>query len=102
MITYRESCGGLRGMLAHQAAGEIPCGWCFQAEQVARLTAEAMRPGPRETGGRRVTGGGFLPVSEEETSARRAVLMAEVEAFERDHPEGSNWNTKHKHLRRVV
>ena len=109
MTTFREVCGGLRGMLAHQAAGEAPCGWCLKAEQVARLTAEACRPTPRDTWAPQGAVGALLPAAEEETpvteeqeaAERRAVLMAEVETFERDHPEGTG-NAGHRHLRRIA
>lgn len=109
MTTFREVCGGLRGMLAHQAAGEAPCGWCAQAEQVARLTAESLRPTPRDTWAPQGAVGALLPAAAEETPAaveeealeRRKVLMAEVEAFERDHPEGTG-SAGHRHLRRIA
>ena len=113
MTTFRETCGTLRGMLAHQAAGEAPCGWCAQAEQVARLTAEALRPTPRDDWGLRGAAGALLPfadepeddlpVTEEEAAAeRRALLMAEVEAFEQDHPGAGSRDTEHRHLWRVA
>jgi hypothetical protein len=95
-VTFRETCGTLRGMLAHQAAGESPCGWCAQAEQAARLTAEAMHPVPP------VPVGGFMPVTEEEASVNRAVLEAEVAAFELDHPGAGSRDTGHRHLWRVA
>lgn len=96
MTTFREVCGTLRGMLAHQAAGEAPCGWCAQAERAASLAAEACRPVPP------VPVGGFLPVTEEEASVNRAVLEAEVAAFERDHPGAGSRDTGHRHLWRVA
>ena len=114
MSTYREVCGGLRGMLAHQAAGEEPCGWCLYAERAARLaaegiprrehqaeraasfTAEASCPQPLEPAGE------FLPAAEVEAAERRAVLLAEVEAFERDHPGAGSRDTGHRHLWRVA
>lgn len=76
--TYRDCCGTLRGMIAHQAAGERPCGWCVQAETAARLSAEAVtwRPSPA---------GAFEPVSAGRAAVNAAVLAAEVEAFERGH-----------------
>jgi len=74
--TYRQSCGSLAGMIAHQSAGERPCGWCVQAETAARLAAEAItwRPAPA---------GRFEPVSQEQARENAAVLKAEVEAYER-------------------
>ena len=96
MTTFREVCGGLRGMLAHQAAGEDPCGWCLHAEQVARLAAEALRPAPREAVG------GWLPVTDEEASVHRAVLAAEVEEFEGSHPGEASSGAGRRHLKRVA
>lgn len=74
----------VKGMLAHQDAREQPCGWCLQAEQVARLTAESLRPAPRQE------------------ATRQAILLAEVEAFEVDHPEGYGRRSERGHLRRIV
>ena len=75
---YRDVCGTLRGMVAHQAAAEEPCGWCAHAETAARLSAESVtwhapRPDP------------LKPVSPERAAVNRAVLAAEVEEFERGH-----------------
>lgn len=78
MTTFRPSCGTLPGMIAHQSAGEQACGWCLQAEAVARLAAEAATPGAR--------GGNVLePVSPEQAAENARVLAAEVEEFERGH-----------------
>jgi hypothetical protein len=96
MTTFREVCGTLRGMLAHQAAGESPCGWCAQAERAARLAAEALQLTPP------APVGGFLPVTEEEASVHREVLETEVAAFERDHLEDAGRDTGHRHLWRVA
>ncbi len=76
--TYRDCCGSLTGMIAHQTAGEKPCGWCIQADAAARLAAEAItwRPSPA---------GALEPVSSEQATANRAVLAAEIEASERGH-----------------
>jgi hypothetical protein len=76
--TYRDVCGSLRGMIAHQVAGERPCGWCAQAETAARLGAEAVtwRPAPA---------GAFEPVTADQATVNRAVLEAAVEAHERGH-----------------
>lgn len=79
--TYRDCCGSLRGMIAHQSAGEKPCGWCAQAETAARLSAEAVTWKP-------VPAGAFEPVSADQATANRAVLAAEVEAYDRDHHHG--------------
>jgi hypothetical protein len=78
MTTYRDVCGSLRGMIAHQGTGEDPCGWCLQAETAARLGAEAVTwKAPRPDS--------LEPVSSEQATANRAVLAAEVEEFERGH-----------------
>jgi len=76
--TYRDCCGTLHGMIAHQTAGEKPCGWCIQAETAARLAAEAItwRPAPA---------GAMEPVTSERAAVNRAILTAEVEEFERGH-----------------
>lgn len=96
MTTFRETCGTLRGMLAHQAAGEAPCGWCAQAERAAALAAEAARPQPAGPSGR------FLPVTATEAEEHRRVLEAAVAAHERDHPEGTGRDGRRRHLRRVA
>jgi hypothetical protein len=81
----RENCGSVRGALAHQAAGEWPCGWCVHAEQVARLTAERIAPLP--------VAEGFVPVGDQEAAVNRAVLEREVAAFnrERGHESRRRW-----------
>jgi len=76
--TFRDCCGSLAGMIAHQTAGEKPCGWCVQAEVSARLAAEAVTWRP-------VPAGALEPVSSEQATVNRAVLAAEVEEFERGH-----------------
>ena len=76
--TYRDCCGSLAGMIAHQSAGEKPCGWCVQAETAARLAAEAVTWHP-EPAGR------LEPVSSEQATVNRAVLAAEIEEHERGH-----------------
>jgi len=75
---YRDCCGSLRGMIAHQSAGEKPCGWCVQAETAARLAAEAVtwRPARADS---------FEPVTADQATVNRAVLAAEIEASERGH-----------------
>ena len=84
---YRESCGTLRGAIDHQAAGEALCGWCLEEEAIVRLRAEAVprRPTPAPGTSTEL----LAPVSAVEASVNRAVLAAEAEAFERDHPEGT-------------
>lgn len=79
--TYRESCGTVRGMIGHQAAGEEPCGWCVQAEAVARLASEAVTRRP-------VRFDALEPISEERARANAAALDAEVEAYDRGHRGG--------------
>jgi hypothetical protein len=75
--TYRDCCGTLRGMVAHQSAGEHPCGWCVRAETAARLEAEAVtwRPAPA---------GAFEPVTADQATVNRAVLEAALDAHERE------------------
>lgn len=75
---YRDCCGTLRGMIAHQSAGEEPCGWCAQAETAARLAAEAVtwKPSPS---------GALEPVGPEQAAVNRGILAAEIEEFERGH-----------------
>lgn len=83
-MTYRETCGTLRGALAHQRAGEPLCGWCLLAEAAARIRAEGipqrLSPAP---GTPEALLAGVTPA---EAAEHRAVLAAEVEAYERDHP----------------
>lgn len=74
--TYRDACGTLRGMIAHQSAGEEACGWCAHAEAAARLSAEA---GPS----RALRSGLLEPVSAAQAALNARVLAAEVEEFER-------------------
>lgn len=78
MTTYRDVCGTLRGMIAHQSAGEDPCGWCRGAEAVARLSAEGVPSGLPAANV-------MEPVSGERAAVNRFVLAAEVEEFERGH-----------------
>ncbi len=76
--TYRHSCGSLAGMIAHQTAGEQPCGWCVQAETAARLAAEAITWRP-------ASAGSFEPVTADQATANRAALEAELDAYEAEH-----------------
>lgn len=89
--TYRQICGSLRGMIAHQSAGEQPCGWCLQGETAARLAAEAAPTGLRAANV-------LEPVSPEQAAVNARVLAAEVEEFERGH---GAMNVVHR-LRRVA
>jgi hypothetical protein len=73
----REGCGTVRGLLAHQAAREWPCGWCVHAEQAARLAGERMMPLP--------AAGPFPPVTVQEAAANAFLLDREVAEFERTH-----------------
>jgi hypothetical protein len=77
MTTYRGSCGSLPGLVAHQSAGEKPCGWCAQAGASARLAAEAItwRPSP--------VAAPFEPVTAIQARINAVTLLAEVEAYER-------------------
>ena len=81
--TYRDTCGSLRGMIAHQSAGENPCGWCVTAEAAARLSAEAItwRPPPV---------GRLEPVSREQAAINAAVLDDEAKAWEQANPGASD------------
>lgn len=81
---YSESCGTPRGALAHQQAGESLCGWCLEAEAAARLRAEGIPQRPSAAPG--TTAAYMAPVSAVQAAVNRAILSAEVEAYERDHP----------------
>lgn len=77
-FTVRESCGTIRGVLAHQAAAEDWCGWCRYAERVASLAAERFATAPAPDG--------FLPpVTAGDAEAHRLVLEAAVADFESKH-----------------
>ena len=80
----RETCGTLRGALAHQAAGEVPCGWCARAEAVARASAEEIpsRPSPA-----------WPPVTPEQARDHAEILDREVARYELDHPTGRGIHT---------
>ena len=89
MTTYRDCCGTLRGMIAHQAAGEAPCGWCRQAENTARLAAEGItwRPTPASTViPHAATEDRLEPVTAAQAAVNAAVLAAELETFEDSGP----------------
>lgn len=75
--TIRETCGTLAGLLAHQAAGESPCGDCAHASHARRVAAEGVPSRP--------PGSLLAPVTEAEASEHRAVLSAETLAWERGH-----------------
>ena len=87
-MSYRESCGTARGALAHQTAGEPLCGWCLEAETAARLRAEAVPRRPAPAPGTREEC--LAPVTPAQAAVNRAVLAAETEAWERDHPGASH------------
>ena len=76
---YRQSCGSLAGIIAHQSAGERPCGWCVQAEVAARLAAEAItwRPAP--------AGPLQAPVTAARAAVNAAALVAALDAYEAEH-----------------
>jgi len=103
----RETCGTLRGALAHQAAGEPWCGWCTHAERLARLAAEAIPgrpPAPRAVPRPAVAvhADAPAPVTAEEAAANAALLDAETASFSEydwiDEPGGG----RHlRHLRSV-
>lgn len=71
----RESCGTLAGLLAHQAAGEKPCGTCALEDAVRRITAEGVptRPTPA---------GWLAPVTREQAALNRAELEGELDRIE--------------------
>jgi hypothetical protein len=71
----RDTCGTVRGAIAHQQAGEPQCGFCLHAELVARISAEGLAPPPASPN----AVGAVM---------RRRQLAAEVRAFEEHHPEG--------------
>ena len=77
--TYRHSCGSLAGMIAHQTAGEQPCGWCVQAETAARLAAEAItwRPAPADPL--------QAPVTTAQAAVNAATLAAELDVYKTEH-----------------
>lgn len=83
-MTHTEACGTPRGALAHQSAGEPPCGWCAEAEAAARLRAEGTPRRPSPAPG--TAAAHLAPVTAVQAAVNRAVLAREVEAYERDHP----------------
>jgi hypothetical protein len=101
----RETCGTLRGALAHQSGGEDWCGWCLHAERVVRLTAEAIPerpprpPRPLPMSSAPVYTDAPLPVTVKQAAANAALLDAEAATFSEldwiDEPGGG------RHLRRV-
>lgn len=77
----RPSCGTLAGLLAHQAAGEKPCGTCAFEDGIRRLAAEGLPSRP--------TPAGWLPpVTRAQAAANAALLAAEAEEFDRTHRGG--------------
>jgi hypothetical protein len=96
VTTYRDVCGSLRGMIAHQSAGERPCGWCAQAENATRLAAEAVT-WPSFSGMPSPSSAPLKPVSAEEAAFHLASLAAEVDAYEASHPGGAS-HGRYRHL----
>lgn len=78
----RETCGTVRGAIAHAAVKEPLCGWCLQAERVARIAAELITVPDR----RPVLV--FDPVTPEEAAEHCEELLRELDVFEAAHPEG--------------
>lgn len=76
-VTYRESCGTARGAMAHQEAGERLCGWCAEAEALARLRAEAIPSRPPVPGSELLA-----PVTARQASIHRAELDRALEGVE--------------------
>jgi hypothetical protein len=69
-VTYRDTCGTLQGLLAHQGAGEAPCGYCLHGEAAARISAESIPGRPSRPAA--------APVLPEEIRRRREELLAAV------------------------
>lgn len=76
----RGSCGTLAGALAHAEAGEAQCGWCAHGEALAALEAERVPRRPSSDGPV------FRPLTAAQARRNAAVLAAEAEAYEREHP----------------
>lgn len=89
MVTYRESCGTARGAMEHQQAGERLCGWCAEAEALARLRAEAF-PSPASAPGAVL----LAPVTPKQAKANREALDAALEDVE--------WEPNPHHQLRVI
>lgn len=87
----RETCGTRAGLMAHQSAGERPCGWCDYAQQARRIAAEGIpsRPTPP---------GWLPPVSAEQAAHNAALLHSEVIAAE---VAAKVANRERRHLRAV-
>jgi hypothetical protein len=86
MSAVRAECGTPAGIVAHEARGEAPCGFCAHAEQVARLSAEGIPsrlPRPQAT---------ILPLEPASASEHARLLAREVAAFDRDHC-GWHWRS---------
>jgi hypothetical protein len=79
-------------MIAHQAAGERPCGWCAAAETAARLSAEAVTFRP--------PAGSLEPVSEVQGRVNADLLEREVAAYERDRGAGGRYHDELARRRR--
>lgn len=82
-MTWRESCGTVRGALDHQAAAEALCGFCTRAEAVARISAEGIPERPP------ALDAGLRPVTERQQSVHRSVLLAALGIAE-EHPHGGD------------
>lgn len=72
----RETCGSVSGLLAHQAAGEKPCGTCAYADQVRRISAEGIPARPSSPH--------CAPVTPQDAAQHRADLLAEVVSWDRE------------------
>lgn len=92
----RASCGTLAGALAHAEAGERQCGWCAQGEAVARLEAERV---PRRQPAADPV---FRPLTAAQAERNAAVLAAEAQAYERDHPVAGNGDHHRAEALRVI
>ena len=73
-MSYRDSCGTVKGAAAHQQQGEDLCGFCLLADRVAAAVAAQAYPA-------RI----WPPVTREQAARNAAVLDAEVRAWEIDH-----------------
>ncbi len=74
---YRDNCGTARGAAAHHVGGEPLCGWCVEAEALARLRAESVPSRPPAPGADLLT-----PVSAKQAKINAAVLDKALEGIE--------------------
>jgi hypothetical protein len=76
-VTYRDSCGTARGAAAHHTGGEPLCGWCTEAEAIARLRAESFPQRPP------VPGADLLaPITKKQAAINAEVLDMALDGIE--------------------